>query len=222
MKIALLLIADPPPAYDAQAYLDACTTLIKEYGQVVISPPNITAYRQVINPEYIKRITPVINEVYTFTDFGLNINLTAILKHLRTKNIKTQYNTIPEEQLKKLTTTLGGIITDLSHKSGIPYEQIIKDKTRKREIVQLRQIYYTRAREMTEFSLATIGSKFTKDHATVLHGIKAVVQVKDLREKYRSYFGKYPPAFLIKKNKPAQTMEIKPQKKTATLLNPNK
>jgi chromosomal replication initiator protein len=48
-------------------------------------------------------------------------------------------------------------------------------KTRKREIVQARQVAMFFSKSMTKASLATIGSQIGgKDHATVLHACKTV------------------------------------------------
>ncbi|MCT4591674.1 MAG: chromosomal replication initiator protein DnaA [Carboxylicivirga sp.] len=52
---------------------------------------------------------------------------------------------------------------------------ILQSKTRKREIVQARQIAMFFSKGMTNSSLSTIGAKIgKKDHATVLHACKAI------------------------------------------------
>lgn len=48
----------------------------------------------------------------------------------------------------------------------------IDEKTRKREIVYMRSIYFKLCRELTFESLDKIGKRVGLDHATVLHGIK--------------------------------------------------
>ncbi len=53
--------------------------------------------------------------------------------------------------------------------------EILHSKTRKREIVQARQIAMYFSKSLTNSSLSTIGAKIgKKDHATVLHACKAV------------------------------------------------
>ena len=53
--------------------------------------------------------------------------------------------------------------------------EVLKSKTRKREIVQARQIVMYFAKQMTKSSLSTIGSQIgNKNHATVLHACKTV------------------------------------------------
>ncbi len=57
---------------------------------------------------------------------------------------------------------------------NVPSEQI-QSKTRKREIVQARQVAMFFSKNLTKASLATIGSQIgRKDHATVLHACKTV------------------------------------------------
>ena len=48
----------------------------------------------------------------------------------------------------------------------------LKKKTRKREVVYSRAIYYKLATEHTRESLATIGASVMKNHATVINGLK--------------------------------------------------
>ncbi len=61
-------------------------------------------------------------------------------------------------------------------------------KTRKREIVQARQIAMFFAKSLTKSSLATIGSSIGgKDHATVLHACKTVNNLIDTDKTFRVY-----------------------------------
>jgi chromosomal replication initiator protein len=48
----------------------------------------------------------------------------------------------------------------------------LMSKTRKREVVEARYIFFHVMREHTRDSLAKIGRTFLKDHATVLHGLR--------------------------------------------------
>ena len=70
---------------------------------------------------------------------------------------------------------------------NMPQELIIS-KTRKREIVQARQIAMFFAKGFTKSSLATIGSQIGgKDHATVLHACKTVNNLIDTDKRFRVY-----------------------------------
>jgi len=66
--------------------------------------------------------------------------------------------------------------------------EVINSKTRKREIVQARQIAMFFAKSLTKSSLATIGSQIGgKDHATVLHACKTVNNLIETDKRFRSY-----------------------------------
>jgi len=70
---------------------------------------------------------------------------------------------------------------------NMPVESI-QTKTRKREIVQARQITMYFSKNLTKYSLATIGAQIgNKDHATVLHACKTVNNLKDTDKNFRQY-----------------------------------
>ena len=65
---------------------------------------------------------------------------------------------------------------------------VINSKTRKREIVQARQLAMFFSKKHTKSSLATIGHHCgNKDHATVLHAVKTVNNLVDNDKKFKSY-----------------------------------
>lgn len=69
---------------------------------------------------------------------------------------------------------------------GLPSD-VLQTKTRKREIVQARQIAMYFSKSMTKSSLSTIGSVIGgKDHATVLHACKTVNNLKDTDKRFKS------------------------------------
>jgi chromosomal replication initiator protein len=62
----------------------------------------------------------------------------------------------------------------------------LQTKTRKREVVQARQIAMYFSKSLTKFSLASIGAQIgSKDHATVLHACKTVNNLKDTDKNFR-------------------------------------
>lgn len=65
---------------------------------------------------------------------------------------------------------------------------MMKSKTRKREIVQARQIAMFFAKNLTKSSLATIGAMVGgKDHATVLHACKTVNNLLETDKRFKMY-----------------------------------
>ena len=70
---------------------------------------------------------------------------------------------------------------------GLPLE-LINSKTRKREIVQARQLAMYFAKKHTKSSLATIGLHCgNKDHATVLHACRTVNNLIETDKQFRAY-----------------------------------
>jgi chromosomal replication initiator protein len=68
---------------------------------------------------------------------------------------------------------------------NVPAE-MLQSNTRKREIVQARQIAMFFSKNLTKSSLATIGSQIgDKDHATVLHACKTVNNLLDTDKRFR-------------------------------------
>ena len=69
----------------------------------------------------------------------------------------------------------------------IPIE-LMKSKTRKREIVQARQLAMYFSKQLTKNSLANIGIHCgNKDHATVLHACKTVNNLIDTDKQFRAF-----------------------------------
>jgi len=63
---------------------------------------------------------------------------------------------------------------------------MVKSKTRKREIVQARQIAMYFAKDMTKASLKNIGSHFgNRDHSTVIHACQTVNDLIETDKKFR-------------------------------------
>lgn len=70
---------------------------------------------------------------------------------------------------------------------NLPME-LLKSKTRKREVVQARQIAMFFSKKLTKSSLANIGAHCGgKDHATVLHACKTVNNLIDTDKRFRVY-----------------------------------
>jgi chromosomal replication initiator protein len=66
--------------------------------------------------------------------------------------------------------------------------ELLKSKTRKREIVQARQIAMYFSKKMTKSSLANIGLHCGgKDHATVLHACRTVNNLQETDKHFRKY-----------------------------------
>ncbi len=66
--------------------------------------------------------------------------------------------------------------------------EMLKSKTRKREVVQARQISMYFSKKLTKSSLANIGAHCGgKDHATVLHACRTVVNLSETDKQFKVY-----------------------------------
>ena len=66
--------------------------------------------------------------------------------------------------------------------------ELLKSNTRKREIVQARQLAMFFAKQLTKSSLASIGAQCgNKDHATVLHACRTVNNLSETDKTFRGY-----------------------------------
>ena len=82
--------------------------------------------------------------------------------------------------------TIADIITTVCKHFGLE-NAAIHTKSRKREVVQARQIAMYLAKNHTDFSTAKIGTLIgNKDHATVLHACKTIKQLKEVDKSFRA------------------------------------
>ena len=90
---------------------------------------------------------------------------------------------------KRLSTeSLSNIYKILFFKKVSNYRDDLLSKTRKRQIVQARQIAMYMSRNLINCSLSTIGAEIGgKDHATVLHACTTVNDLMSTDKTFRQY-----------------------------------
>ncbi len=80
------------------------------------------------------------------------------------------------------------IIKVVSLETGFP-EEIICAKIRRREVVESRQLCHRLAKHFTNASLTDIGKRIgSKDHATILHSIKTINNLRDSDRKFSARY----------------------------------
>ena len=190
MKTAILLIPKVSETTDPQVYLSDCIRKVNAEGYILLHQDDWNKYRSLDLRSIIDKVLPVIDTFYLFVDFGTDdLMIDVIEKYSQEKEIVIDI--LPD--IKNYLKTIEGILYQVSSLSDIPVETL-KLKTRKREIVDARFIYFKRARLLTRDSFASIGALVGKDHADVMHGIKQVNTVPELIRKYDSYYNKPDPA----------------------------
>jgi chromosomal replication initiator protein len=100
-----------------------------------------------------------------------------LVREMIDKLVKNTTRELSIDYIQKIVSDYFNIPVDLMH-----------SKTRKREIVQARQISMYFSKNLTKSSLALIGSQIGgKDHATVLHACKTVNNLLDTDKRFRLY-----------------------------------
>ncbi len=161
------------------------------------------------NPDYITRLAILKNKTY---NDGLEMP-DDVLEYIA-KNIDTNVrelegaliSLLAQSTLNKKEITvdlavelINKIVKNSKHEITIDYIQKIicdyfempvdslQSKTRKREIVQARQLAMFFSKTLTKSSLASIGAQIgKKDHATVLHACKTVTNLIDTDKQFRT------------------------------------
>ena len=85
---------------------------------------------------------------------------------------------------KKKRVGIDDIQKYVADKYGVKLSEL-KGKSRKKEIVNPRQIAMFLAREILEDSLVTISNAFDRDHTTVMHGIDKIQKQMDEDDSFK-------------------------------------
>lgn len=131
-------------------------------------------------------------ENITYSIRELEGALVSLIAHstLNNREINMELATdMVERQLRKPTKepSLKKIQNVVCEYFNLP-DDALKQPTRKREIVQARQIAFYLARNHTKQSLSTIGSSIgDKDHATVNHGCKVAADLIQTDRRFKQY-----------------------------------
>lgn len=138
-------------------------------------------------------------EVIEYIAYNINTNVRELegalvslvaQSSLNKKQITLDLATQMVDKFVKSTTreiTIDVIQKTVCDSLGVPVESILS-KTRKREIVQARQITMYFAKKLTKSSLAVIGMQCgNKDHATVLHACKTIANLNESDKKFHSW-----------------------------------
>ena len=97
---------------------------------------------------------------------GKIMSISEFLKHVSKNEIK-----------KKNSITYTEIITAVTNYYEISYDSVFT-KSRKKEVVQTRQVIMFILREYFDYSYSDIGKKMKRDHTTVIHSCEKVKSIK--------------------------------------------
>ena len=125
-------------------------------------------------------------------ELGVNIVDLGMVKDITYKDSEITINLAKDIVEKFVKNTKREVSIDYIQKVVSDYFQMdvntLQSKTRKRHIVQARQLAMFFAKKYTKASLASIGSQIgQRDHATVLHACKTVDNLSSTDKQFRKY-----------------------------------
>ena len=160
-------------------YVNTCDSQLSSKNEVFIDHFLVFFVAHVVNHQQcIFTVSFQVSRWRQFTQFGkeCDVFLDFFLKEFVTKT-KNTAREISIDYIQK-------VVCDYF---DIPIE-LMKSKTRKREIVQARQLAMYFSKQLTKNSLANIGIHCgNKDHATVLHDCKKVNNLIDTDKQFKAY-----------------------------------
>jgi len=186
MKTALLLIPKLENTVNRHLYLNMCIDKAIAAGYMPLTPSHYDE-TNLNQDEFVSRMLPLVDAALMFVNFGIDqVMLNVIERIVHSKDLV--YMRIPVVELEKVYSDPVSVLNDVARKLNLQVSQL-KSKTREREIVDARRIYYRRCRETTKASYAEIGSLVGVDHATVMHGEKTAHSIREINELYEKHYG---------------------------------
>lgn len=194
MKIALIIIPEKIELSNPDKYFSDCINYVIEKGYFPLFPEIFYKYMDTDNINKLYNIMMEMSSaVFLFIDFGITEKMAAIVKWAIKRKILIKYAKLSNilSNKFKLKLELEGILFDVSNKTKIPINQL-KSKSRLREVVDARYIFFRRAKEVlnNKVSITSIGKIINLTHASVIHGIREANQVKEIIDKYNAIYGK--------------------------------
>lgn len=149
----------------------------KMYASGIELPKEVVEYLAYSINTNIREIEGALNTLLMQSSLNKKSISLDLAKQMVDKFVKNTAREVSIEYIQK-------IVCDYF---DLPIE-MLKSKTRKREVVQARQISMYFSKKMTKSSLANIGAHCGgKDHATVLHACRTVVNLSETDKQFRHY-----------------------------------
>ncbi|MCF6280546.1 MAG: chromosomal replication initiator protein DnaA [Flavobacteriaceae bacterium] len=149
----------------------------KLYRDGVDMPEEIVDYIGKNIKSNVRELEGVLVSMIAQASFNRKEFTLALTKQIVDKFVKNTKREVSIDQIQKVVSSYFDL--DVA---------TLQSKTRKRHIVQARQLAMFFAKRMTKASLASIGSQIGKrDHATVLHACKTVNNLTETDKQFRKY-----------------------------------
>ena len=149
----------------------------KMYGSGIELPNEVVEYLAYSINTNIREIEGALNTLLAQASLNKKAITLELAKQMVDKFVRSTAREVSIEYIQK-------VVCDYF---DLPIE-MLKSKTRKREVVQARQISMYFSKKMPKSSLANIGAHCGgKDHATVLHACRTVVNLSETDKQFRNY-----------------------------------
>ena len=149
----------------------------KMYGNGIELPKEVVEYLAYSINTNIREMEGALTSLLAQASLNKKAITLELAKQMIDKFVKNTAREVSIEYIQK-------VVCDYF---DLPME-LLKSKTRKREVVQARQIAMFFSKKMTKSSLANIGAHCGgKDHATVLHACRTVNNLSETDKQFKSY-----------------------------------
>ena len=149
----------------------------KMYGSGIDLPKEVVEYLAYSINTNVREIEGALNTLLAQASLNKKAITMDLAKQMVDKFVRNTAREVSIEYIQK-------VVCDYF---DLPIE-MLKSKTRKREVVQARQISMYFSKKMTKSSLANIGAHCGgKDHATVLHACRTVMNLSETDKQFRLY-----------------------------------
>ena len=193
----LILTSDKPPV-EMQGLDQRLLSRFKWGLSAELLPPAYETRLAILKSKCAREGVEISEDVLSFVARSVKTNIRE-LEGILSSLMATATFSKEEITLDLAQRLVDRIVTDPRSEISIPKiqesvcnyfgisEEVFLSKTRKREIVQARQIAMYLSRNLTKTSLSSISAQLGgKDHATVLHACNTVVDLMDTDRSFRS------------------------------------
>jgi chromosomal replication initiator protein len=148
----------------------------KTYKDGIVLPEDVLEYIATHITENVRELEGALISLLAQSTLNKKEITIALAKEMIDKLIKNTKREVSIDYIQKVVCNYFDVPVDS-----------LQSKTRKREIVQARQVAMYFSKNLTKSSLATIGSQIGgKDHATVLHACKTVNNLVDTDKQFKN------------------------------------
>ena len=148
----------------------------KMHNDGIVLPDEIVEYISYSITNNIRELEGALISILAQSSMNRKAITLELAKQMIDKFVKNTTHEVSIDYIQKVVCDYFNLPIDL-----------LKSKTRKREVVQARQIAMYFAKAMTKSSLSTIGAHCGgKDHATVLHACRTVNNLMDTDKKFKA------------------------------------